>query len=245
MRPRSRAAARRLDATAAHAGRGAGCRRPFPRARPRAGESAVAMSMKQSAIRAGFRNATPALALAAALCALPAHAGLITMDELPLQPADGLHVGGVLFSYSVDGQPDADASFASYGVGDLAYIQDPSLEGATRGTLRIAFDTPVSRLAFGIALQSEQPQDDSVLVSLLDADGRPFAELALDTAPLVAFSETRFDYAGAPVFAVTLGFANRGSRFVLDNLEFTSAVPEPASAVLLAAGLLLLGRRRR
>lgn len=192
-----------------------------------------------------LRRAAFALAACAALCALPARAALITMDELPLQPADGLHLGGVRFGYSVGGQPDADASFASYGVGDLAYVQDPSLEGATRGTLRLDFDAPVTQLSFGIALQSEQALDDAVLVSLLDAGGLRIAELAIDTDPLVVFSEARFDYAGAPVWSLTLDFADHDGRFVLDNLAFTSAVPEPSGATLLAAGLCLAGLAAR
>src|SRR5262249_3375462 len=74
----------------------------------------------------------------------------LTFDELPFQPVDGLSYKGVTFGFTVNGQPSTDANYHSFGPGKLTYVQDPSLEGNTLGTLTLTFAKPTTVLQFGL-----------------------------------------------------------------------------------------------
>ena len=81
-----------------------------------------------------------------------ANGSLLTMDEVPFQPINGLTVKGVTF---------ADTAGAAYNAGDGGiqfYTQDPVIEGNTAGeAITMTFVTPITSLSFGFALTLRQP----------------------------------------------------------------------------------------
>lgn len=69
----------------------------------------------------------------------------------------------------------------------------------------------------------------------------------MNTLPLVTFSEAQFSHLGVPVRRAAVDFfaETAATRFALDNLTFDT--PEPASLLLMGAGLVAAvgyGRRR-
>lgn len=186
-----------------------------------------------------------ACALIILFVARAAHATAIQMDEAEYQPVDGLHIADVTFHFSIDGSPSDDAFIDAFAVGDLSYINDPSLEGNTSGILRMDFDQAVDHVSFGLALQSELPQDRAISVTLYGSQGDIVTQQWLDARPLVVFAEAHGDYSGAGITAVAIGFAQPASRFALDNVSYAiSSVPEPASAPLALMGAVMLLARQ-
>jgi hypothetical protein len=162
------------------------------------------------------------------------------MDEAAPQTLDGLHVADVSFAFSVDGLSSQDASFNAYGVGDLAYVSDPSIEGSTSGVLSVQFDMPVSQISFGVALQSEYTLTDAVSVTLRASDHHIISTNWLSTTPVFVFSEGLFEYVGSDISSMDITFSIPAIRFALDQLSYTvSAVPEPSTAALMCLGLLV------
>jgi hypothetical protein len=178
-----------------------------------------------------------------ALAPVPAWAITLTFDELPTQPVDDLSFMGVTFDFKVGGVDSNDARYNSLGPGIINYVQDPSLEGTALGILTLDFANPMRFLQFGVALSTLNPLNPGVTVSLFDAALDPIGVIPLNTAPIISFSEGQFTYYGVPVARAVLDFNEAGAgRFALDNLTF---VPEPATLVLVGAGLLAMGARRR
>jgi hypothetical protein len=181
--------------------------------------------------------------LSTGLWASSAQAITLTMDLPEPQAVDGLVLEGVHFNYAVGGAASTDANLPVYAVGDLLHIQDPVLEGSTDGSLVLNFDTTVTDVSFGVALQAEVVQPDAVWVqSWLGSTLQDQRWLTL--VPEVLFAEARYALPGLTMNRVQISFAVPNSRFVFDNLSFTPAaspVPEPASHLLWFAGMVVLG----
>ena len=153
----------------------------------------------------------------------------LTFDELPFQPVDGLSFMGVTFGFTINGQPSQDANYHSFGPGRIRYVQDPSLEGNAAGTLTLDFDTPTQLLEFGLAINNFGGAfARGFSVELFDDLGS-LGIFNVATAPVVIFSESRFNYEhGRPVSRAVITFnTDVAQRFALDNLTFftPSVVP--------------------
>lgn len=189
------------------------------------------------------KNVWLATGLAMGLWVGNAQAVTLTMDLPEPQVVDGLLLEGVHFNYVLNGAASTDATVPVYAVGDLLHVQDPVLEGGTDGTLALDFDTPVSDVSFGVALQAETQQPDSVWVQAwLGTTLQDQRWLTL--TPEVLFAEARYGLSGLAIDRLQISFAMPASRFVFDNLSFTPAaspVPEPATHLLWLAGVVALG----
>ena len=166
---------------------------------------------------------------------------------------NGVYFDGVQFVFD-PGQGIFNQEVGTAGTAALAV--DPVLAGPTTGILTFLFDQPTEFLSFDILLLSISPIDDSDLgfnggpaYTVLLSDG---SSLALATAPQPSglYSEGHFVYSGSPIDSASIsffqGFDSYGMpvmEFGLDNLSF--GTPEPATFVLLGAGLLLMSRLKR
>ena len=184
-------------------------------------------------------------------------ADIITFDELPQQPVNGLTVKGVTFHYTEDGSPSNAAVFGGTGPGNLTYVQDPSLTGPSDGTLSFTFANPVTSFQFGLAVDSFSSLKDGASVTLSNG-ATQVGVFSQSLTPLITFAEGLFAYSGSPVNQAVVTFDSEDSQnFAFDNLQFSGAVetgpgggiqnaPEPATLSLLGAGTigLVLFRRR-
>lgn len=149
--------------------------------------------------------------------------GLITFDELPSQPVDGLTVEGVTFDFKIGGIDSGDATFNSGGPGGTTYLSVPVLEGAANGNLTMDFDEPVTSLSFGVALQTSAAVTPGFEVELFDADAASLGIFAVTIESLTSFSEGLFEYEGAAASRAVIDFNETAAgRFALDNVEFAS-----------------------
>ena len=117
------------------------------------------------------------------------------------------------------------------------------INGSQTGTT-FTFDTDLT--SFGLTALSRTTGDRTVAISGTLSDGSTFALAADDVTAGTPRDDTFFGYqapAGLGITSVTLT-SNSGTLY--DDLAFTTAIPEPASAGLAAVGgLLVLARRRR
>jgi hypothetical protein len=148
----------------------------------------------------------------------------LTMDELPLQPVDGLSFNGVTFGFQIGGAPSTDAHYHAFGPGTTTFVQDPSLEGNPNGTLTLSFDQPTTVLEFGIARSCFCTLTPGISVELFKpgAANRSRGVMTMTTSPVVSFSEAHFSYSGPAVKTAVITFPSAGIalRFALDNLTF-------------------------
>ena len=170
-----------------------------------------------------------------------ARAALIAFDELPSQPVNGLVLQDVTFGFKVGGVGSADALFSSNALGanTTVNLQSPTLEGNANGVLTLDFAQPVSDLSFHVARLTGLTLTGATVV-LFDPSLNGFATTPVPVARLLTYSEGFFSYSGGPsVERVVVSFAaGAGPRFAIDNLAFTTAVPEPGTMLL---GLLVVG----
>lgn len=176
-----------------------------------------------------------------------ARAALLTMDDLPNQPVNGLvHPSGVSFGFTVGGRPSTDARYAAQGPGSLAFVNDPVLEGASAGVLTVTFPEPMAEIQFGVARSlTDIALANGLQVELFDSGNESLGVSTVSMYPVQRFIEARFIHLGAKAVRAVVSFPspNSAPRFAFDNLLFR--VPEPASRGLAVAAAGLSWRRRR
>lgn len=170
----------------------------------------------------------------------------LTMDDLPTQQLNGLvHPAGVSFEFTEAGLGSANATYNASGPGELAYVQDPSIEGVDCGVVTMTFQRPTEILGFGLSLTSTRTGS----VSLFDADGLELSRTIIEAEPSSIdpdFFELRFEYQGHRIRRGAIGFLCDGlvpGRFALDNLTFL--VPEPNADIPFVLTILLVTLRSR
>lgn len=181
--------------------------------------------------------------LVAARGAAQADPVTLTFGELTPRTANGVSIAGVTFGFTLNGVPSRDAVYNQLSPGPLVFLQGPALVGNAAGQLTLNFARPVDLLKFDVALSLISPLTQGFGVQLYDVNLQPFSFLIVSTAPILTFSEGEFRFSGALVSRAVIVFNSGVSRFALDNLTF-NPVPEPASLVLLGAGLGLITLRR-
>jgi hypothetical protein len=210
-----------------------------------------------------LRLAQPAvvafLAGAFALSAVPASAAVIPISAAAFGPGstlttfdgeaagaevNGLTVDGILFGYSL-GNGDLDLGG---GPGVTANISPLNIvsTGDSTGELSMSLPSLARRIGYGFAVLSTVAVPGATTISLFD--GAVFVgSLSFDGSPDPTFAG---GFAGIestlPFNRVVVTFATGPSipAFALDNIR-TEAVPEPASILLLGAGLVAAARRIR
>jgi PEP-CTERM motif len=163
----------------------------------------------------------------------------LTMDEVPYQPIDGLVVskGGLDFFFSDPGHHlyYNDTSFPSE-----TFIQGPTIAGLAE-SFTITFSRPIYSFQF-LALAEDS------LVPLSGADvrvnGGPHASFPLFIAD--PFAEGTYGWFDDRIDSVTITPAPGAVHLAFDNFRVVPwPVPEPASLIVVAGGLLFAFRRRR
>lgn len=148
----------------------------------------------------------------------------LTFDEIPTQVVDGLSYSGVTFAFTVNGVPSTDAYYNRAGPGQIAYLQDPSLEGTDYGVLTLTFDKPTTVIEFGVARNTYGTYSNGATVELYRPGvGHLRESVMLETAPEVYWTEGWFSYTGPAVKTVVIYFEplpSYSSRFAIDNLTF-------------------------
>jgi hypothetical protein len=170
------------------------------------------------------------LVLVFAVTAVAQTPTVITFDELPPQPVNGLTFNGVTFFFNVAGVPSTDATFGGFGPGSILFVQEPLLEGDASGTLWILFDSPTGTpyLVFGLARSIVDRLVPGALVDLFDTNFCFIKRKALGTYPYVSFAENLFNSPPSttrPIRLARIVFprADLATRFALDNLTYTVA----------------------
>ena len=166
--------------------------------------------------------AVTALVLAAGPVLAAKPLTVLTFDEIPFQPVDGLNHNGVSFGFQIGGVLSTDAYYHSGGPGQTTYVQDPSLEGNAAGTLTLTFDQPTTVIEFGVVLSTFMPLPAGVTVDLYrPGKGMLRETVPLATSPMPFWTEGLFSYTGPAVKTVVVTFDSvNAGRFALDNLTF-------------------------
>jgi hypothetical protein len=173
---------------------------------------------------------------------------LLTMDDLPRQPVNGLtHPSGVMFGYRLNNVASNVAQYNMLGPGATTFVQDPSIEGqAVGGVLTITFPAPMGIIEFGVArnrLNLALPNGASV--QLFDSASALLGTTSLTLNPMPNFVEAKFTHNGVKASRAVVSFPGGpdAQRFALDNLRFQ--IPEPTGACLVVAALVGIGLSSR
>ncbi|MEZ6069156.1 MAG: DVUA0089 family protein [Pirellulales bacterium] len=157
--------------------------------------------------------------------------GIITFDELPAQPINGVSVDGVTFEFTIGGVASPLATFGSTGPGTTTFLSAPLADGPNAGILAWDFDKPVDTLSFGVALSTIAAVPVGFEVELFDAGGSSLGVFPMATEPLVSFTEGLFEYAGPAVSRVVVDFNEAvAGAFAVDNIKFTTATASSAAS---------------
>lgn len=163
---------------------------------------------------------------------------LVTCNELPRQPTDGVHVNGVLFYTYGEGGGEGNGESggaplppASYygasGPGLGAYVQDPSIitDNYFQYTVvGMEFDVPTTNLQFGLALSDFGNFPQGAFVDLYDANENYLQTITISASPVVTYPEALFNYSGAPVKWAEVYTADEIESYAIDNIRFGNLV---------------------
>ena len=105
---------------------------------------------------------------------------VIHFNELPPPPANGVSFAGVTLGFT-----GGVATFNASNGGNVTYVQDPSLEGDTTGTLTLNFASPTQVLQFGVALSNMAVDTPGFTVALFSPSGAPIGTFPVTTDPLI------------------------------------------------------------
>jgi hypothetical protein len=150
---------------------------------------------------------------------------------------NGLSVDGILFQYSLgNGQVHIDG-----GPGATNNITPPNIVsiGNNSGVLTMTLPSLVDTFGYGYALLSSGTIPDGTMLSLFNG-ATPVGSLSYIATPDPTFPG---GFAGIqstlPFNRVEVTFnSDPATAFALDDIRTTSAVPEPASLLLLGTGLI-------
>ena len=162
---------------------------------------------------------------------------------------NGLTVNGILFSYSLgNGQVVIDG-----GPGTTNDIAPPNVVsvGNNTGVLSLAFPTVIDRFGYGFAILATASIPNATTISLFDG-AAPVGSLTFAGVPDPVFTggfagiQSTIPFNRADVTFNSVGIA----AFALDNVRTATpgtptAVPEPATLLLLGSGLGVTARYRR
>jgi len=158
---------------------------------------------------------------------------LVTCDELPPQPTDGVHVNGVRFYTYGEGNggggdaPVVSSIYGDEGPGVGAYVQDPSIitnNYYDYTVLGMEFDTPTNNLQLGIALDEFGTLPQGAFVDLYAANEDFIATIPISTSSVFAFSEGLFNYNGPPVKFAEVYTDYDIDAYAVDNIRFGTLV---------------------
>jgi PEP-CTERM motif len=156
-------------------------------------------------------------------------------------PINGQVIGGVTFGYTIGGLPSLDATIAD-GPGNTFHITVANIEGSSKGVLSILFPSPQELVGYGWAA-SLSPSATTIelfgpghiSLGTLSQIGLPdpfFVGGFFGIASDMPFVEADVTFTNHP------GVSQVVDLFAFDNLRFASTpVPEPATLLLLGAGL--------
>jgi len=147
----------------------------------------------------------------------------LNFSELPTQAANGVHINGVTFGFTIGGVASTDATYGGVGPGTTKYVSDPCLEGNASGQLTLTFDKPTKFLQFGLVMLALAPLSPGFTVNLFDGTGASPGSFPVNTKVYKGFvlSEARFTKTGLAIKKAQITFASADApRFAFDDLIY-------------------------
>ena len=213
------------------------------RSQPRLMRAAVALV----GVCLGAASTTSASTIAIGVGAFGPGSSLVTFTGLvDGTEMNGLTVGGIQFQYSLGNG----AVIIDGGPGPTNDISPPNIVsiGNASGVLTLTLPSLVDLFGFGFAILNANAVPNATTVSLFNG-ATPVGSRAYDGTPDPTFAGGFAGIESTEVFnRVQIVFSAAAPAFAVDNVRtsLSTPVPEPATIVLLGAGLLAaVGRARR